>query len=115
MTAFTLKQLEAAFLTCSDPNELEFKPAADVASAHGVVFLCPKCFAKNNGPVGTHSILCWFAGRVSDKVTPGPGRWNPQGTSLDDLTFVGPGAFSVLLTSGCGFHGFVENGSVREG
>ena len=21
--------------------------------------LCPKCFAENGGPVGTHSVICW--------------------------------------------------------
>lgn len=115
MATFTLKELEAELLVCSNPNGREFKPAPDVASAHGVVFLCPKCFAANKGPAGTHSILCWFRGRVADSVCPGPGRWNPQGVSLDDLTFVGPGPVSVLLTAGCAFHGFVENGSVREG
>lgn len=78
--------------------------------ADGVMFLCPKCYAKNNGSVGTHSIICWFVGKVPDDLTPGPGRWNPSGTGLKDLTFIGPGAASVLLTSGCQWHGFVKNG-----
>lgn len=82
-----------------------------LAEAQGVMFLCPKCFKANNGSIGTHMVICWFVGRgVPDDVFPKPGRWNPSGTGLHDLTFVGPGAFSVLLTSGCNWHGFVTNG-----
>lgn len=79
----------------------------------GLMFLCPKCFVENGGPVGTHSVICWFVGRVPDEVDPKPGRWTPQGTSMSDLTFV-PSAGrtqSVLLTGGCGWHGFVVDGS----
>lgn len=79
--------------------------------ADGVMFLCPKCFAANGGSVGTHRVICWFVGKVPDDVDPKPGRWVPEGTGLDDLTFVGPAAASVLLTSGCGWHGFVSRGS----
>lgn len=78
--------------------------------ADGVWFLCPKCFSANGGEVGTHMVGCWFVGKVPDWVEPNPGRWNPSGTGLADLTFVPPGAISVLLTSGCGWHGFVKDG-----
>jgi hypothetical protein len=84
-----------------------------IAEADGVWFLCPKCFADNGGPVGTHAVICWFVGKVADDVDPKPGRWTPTGTGLHDLTFV-PSAGrsnSVLLTGGCGWHGFVANGS----
>ena len=81
-----------------------------LAQAHGVEFLCPKCFAENHGAVGTHAVICWFIGRVPDWADPKPGRWLPHGDSLDNLTFVGPGAASVLLTDGCRWHGFVKNG-----
>lgn len=82
-----------------------------LAEADGVMFLCPKCFADNKGEVGTHSVICWFVGKVPDDVCPKPGRWNPSGTGLHDLTFVGHGAVSVLLTGGgCAWHGFVKNG-----
>lgn len=93
---------------------VEYIPAVDtLADADGVMFLCPKCFAENGGPVGTHSVICWFVGKVADDVDPKPGRWTPTGTSLDDLTFV-PSAgrsHSVLLKGACGWHGFVTNGS----
>jgi hypothetical protein len=93
----------------------EFIPVVEtLAEADGVMFLCPKCYAENGGPVGTHSVICWFAGRVPDGVDPKPGRWTPTGTGLHDLTFV-PSAgrsCSVLLLGGCGWHGFVANGDV---
>ena len=94
----------------SGPRETLY-PVATLAEADGVEFLCPKCFAANSGPVGTHTVICWFEGKVPDDAFPRPGRWNPQGTGLDDLTFV-PGAKSnsVLLTEGCMWHGFVTNG-----
>jgi hypothetical protein len=87
-----------------------FREVDNLADADGICFLCPKCFVDNHGSVGTHSVICWFAGRVPDDLDPRPGRWNPAGTGIDDLTFVGPGAASVLLTGGCGWHGFVKDG-----
>lgn len=84
-----------------------------LAEAHGIRFLCPKCFESNGGRIGTHSVVCWFEDRVSDDVSPGPGRWNPTGTSFDDLSFVaGKKTNSVLLLGGCAWHGFVTNGDV---
>jgi hypothetical protein len=81
-----------------------------MTAADGIMYLCPKCYTANGGPVGTHSVLNWFVGRVPDDADPKPGRWVPAGTGIDDLTFVGPAAASVLLTSGCGWHGFVRAG-----
>lgn len=106
----TLRELEAKFLHNVEPNGA-CDMRDDMVGAAGVMFLCPKCFAANGGNVGTHSVICWFVGKVPDDLNPKPGRWHPSGTGLDDLTFVGPGAASVLLTSGCGWHGFVANGS----
>jgi hypothetical protein len=88
-------------------------PEVDLlAEADGVWFLCPKCYADNGGRIGTHVVICWFVGKVSDDVEPKPGRWTPAGTGLHDLTFVpSPGrSQSVLLTSGCHWHGHVVNG-----
>lgn len=84
-----------------------------LADADGVMFLCPKCFAANAGPVGTHMVLCWFEGRVPDDADPKPGRWKPAGTGVADLSFVpGQRSCSVLLLGGCSWHGFVTNGEV---
>jgi hypothetical protein len=106
-----LKDLDAQLLWQLTPGEGFRTDAPSLAEAQGIEFLCPKCFAENNGPVGTHAVICWFKGKVPDSVSPKPGRWNPSGTCIDDLTFVPPGAFSVLLTGGCGWHGYVKNGS----
>lgn len=86
-----------------------------IGQAQGVRFLCPKCYAANGGPVGTHSVVCWSRSRgVPDDVLPGPGRWTLDGSGYEDLTLNGdpPGrARSVLLTGpGCGWHGFITNG-----
>lgn len=106
-----LRDLDAEFLTLIDSKTMRRHDT--LAEADGIIFLCPKCFASNNGSVGTHSVICWFVGKVPDELDPKPGRWNPRGTGMDDLTFIGPGAASVLLTSGCGWHGFVKNGSAE--
>ena len=82
-----------------------------LGNADGLIFLCPKCFQMNGGSVGTHSVICWFEGKVSDDVGPKPGRWNPVGTGIDDLSFVpGRKSHSVALLGGCHWHGFVTNG-----
>lgn len=110
-----LRDLEAEFLKIISPNT--YRRCVDLQIAQGILFLCPKCFAKNNGSVGTHGVICWFAGRgVPDEMAPGPGRWTPEGTSIDDLTFVPgnpPRSVSVKLNSGCGWHGFVKIGDAE--
>ncbi len=81
--------------------------------ADGVWFLCPKCYAAHgNSAVGTHWVCCWRP-RVPQTWSPQPGRWEFQGTSLDDLTLVA-GSSSVLITSGCMAHFFVRNGHIEE-
>jgi len=104
-----LSELEAQLLRRVDSGTYSTAPIP-LAEADGVMFLCPGCYRKNVGPVGTHSILCWFVGRVPDDVSPLPGRWIPAGNSVDDLTFVGPAAASVQITGGCNWHGFIKNG-----
>lgn len=93
----------------------------NLAEAQGVMFLCPKCFQTNGGKAGTHRVVCWSRSRgVPEHVAPSPGRWNLDGTDMHDLTLNGDqpgdkprdGARSVLLTSGCEWHGFVTNGEV---
>lgn len=104
----SLRDLDANFIRLSPTG---WQRVDTLAAAQGIEFLCPKCYKQNDGPVGTHRVLCWFAGRdVPPETRPLPGRWNPSGTCMADLTFVGPGAASVLLEGGCGWHGFVKNG-----
>ena len=107
-----LKDLEAEFVKHDGASGHHI--VSTLAEADGIMHLCPKCFHDNSGSVGTHSMLLWFRGHVPDNVTPGPGRWTPQGTGMDDLTFVPgnpPMATSILCTGHC--HFFIENGSVR--
>jgi len=108
-----LNELEPHFITYVENEDGIFHPHIDtLAEAHGIMFLCPVCFLKNDGPVGTHSVICWFGGRVADSVTPGPGRWNPSGTNYDDFSFVGPGAASILLNGDCNAHFFIKEGNI---
>jgi hypothetical protein len=99
--------------TVSPHTEHECHVKVDaLVDADGLFFLCPKCYATNGGDVGTHAVICWFEDKVPDDVTPGPGRWKPVGTGLDDLTFVvSKQSNSVMLTGpGCAWHGFVKDG-----
>src|SRR5581483_3815698 len=102
-----LRDLEAEFVSIAAHGE---ETSFALADSHGVVFLCPKCYAERGSAVGVHSVLCWFKGRVPDDRTPGPGRWTPSGGGIDDLTLTP----SVHLTGGgCGWHGFVTNGEAQ--
>jgi hypothetical protein len=107
-----LNDLQPEFLKLVD--EHSFRRVETLAEADGIKFLCPKCYVEEPaGPVGTHSVICWFEGKVADHVRPGPGRWNPVGSGFNDLSFVaGAKSNSVLLTCGCQWHGFVTNGEV---
>ena len=114
-----LTDLDATFLRLKEQDGSRWSETGGAFDgADGVMFLCPKCYAANmakcgDGRMGTHMVMCWFVGRVPDGIDPKPGRWTPSGTGLHDLTFV-PGsparAVSVLLTAGCGWHGFVRDG-----
>jgi hypothetical protein len=110
-----LTELEAQFLRYEpDGDRKIMRPVLIKAEAHGVMFLCPKCFAANGGAVGTHRVICWSrsAGTPED-AAPGPGRWKMDGAGLADLTLNADppsAARSVLLTSGCDWHGFVTDG-----
>ena len=108
-----LVDIEAFFLKIEEPGRL-YRRVDTIQEAHGVQFLCPKCFADNGGSVGTHSVICWDSTRgVQPEETPKPGRWEMLGTGLDDLT-LRAGSSSVLLTGdGCKAHFYVENGAIR--
>jgi uncharacterized protein DUF6527 len=83
--------------------------------AQGIWFLCPVCFAKNGGPVGTHMVEVSFSGRgvPDDRGSHGengePTRWNLSGSGYNDLTLT-PSIW--LKGGGCGWHGFITNGEV---
>lgn len=82
--------------------------------AHGIWFMCPLCYAKNGGRVGTHYCRIFFEGRdVPDteglNAAGQPVRWRVSGSGLHDLS-TQP---SILLEGGCGWHGYITNGSVN--
>lgn len=85
-----------------------------LVQAQGIWFLCPLCFTKNNGPVGTHMIDVTFAGRgvPDDHGSHGdggaPARWQVSGTGFEDLTTTP----SILLIGGCNWHGFITQGMI---
>lgn len=86
---------------------------ATLAEAQGVLFLCPKCFAKNSGSVGTHSVICWFRDRgIPDDAEPSPGRWMPSGTGFHDLTLTPSVDLTERGKAPDEWHGFVTNGEV---
>ena len=98
--------------TLSEHTEHEYHATVGVlVEADGIWFLCPKCFAANGGPRGTHGVLCWRP-RVPADVDPKPGRWEFHGTGLDDLSLVA-GSSSILLQGGCGAHFWIRNGSIE--
>lgn len=103
-----LTELAAKFLKCDDNRHFRF--VATLAEADGVEFLCPKCFAANGGPVGTHAVICWSP-TIPQDTSPTPGRWSMEGTSLEDLTLVASSS-SVLLHGGCEAHFFVRSGEI---
>lgn len=109
-----LVELEATFLQIKEPGRL-YQEVNNITDAHGIQFLCPVCFVKNGGSVGTHSVICWDPRGVSPDETPGPGRWEMVGTCLDDLT-LRAGSSSIKLNTGpdgCEAHFYVENGAIR--
>ena len=119
----SLTELEAYFVgeynDVAPNGHVTLRRLDSVEGAQGVQFLCPKCFKENKGPIGTHSILCWFlnprnALNVPDEADPKPGRWIFEGEKLEELSFVGPAAASILLTSGCGWHGFIRSGKTSD-
>jgi hypothetical protein len=105
-----LRELEPQFLKIT--TETSWSHVDSIAEADGIIFLCPVCFKTNNGPIGTHSIICWTP-KVPLTITPGPGRWNLVGTSYDDLTLTA-GSSSIHLTGeGCGAHFYIQGGEIK--
>lgn len=103
-----LTDLEPRFLRRE--SDVLFQMVDSLAEAQGIRFLCPKCFVTNNGPCGTHSVICWNPS-VPQTTHPVPGRWDFVGTGFHDLSLVA-GSSSILLPPPCNWHGFVKDGEV---
>lgn len=124
-----LLDLEPQFSWCGDERtgDPDFCPASGnfgdecvrtfhkdvdtLAEANQIWFLCPACFQKNSGAVGTHQVMVGFDGRgllphqSSQSRNGGPSRWAVSGTGYADLTL------SPSIDCGC-WHGYVRNGEV---
>jgi len=85
----------------------------DRKEAKGIMFLCPVDFLKNNGPIGTHSIICWDPSVPIQEGLTGPGRWHLVGDSFENLSLVGLTTSSVLLSGGCNAHFHIINGTIQ--
>lgn len=103
-----------------NPTRMTFVHTDRVADAHGVRFLCPKSFAKNGGPKGTHSVYVFFTGSpYAGHNTAGQEvRWQVSGNTLEDLCL----SPSILEQDEgappehrCGWHGFVGSSGVPPG
>lgn len=106
-----LRDLEPQFLKIVSENS--WRSDAAMGDCDGLFFLCPVCFRANNGPVGTHGIICWKP-HVPQTFHPTPGRWDMRGTGIDDLTLFA-GSSSIHLTGpGCGAHFHIANGDISE-
>jgi hypothetical protein len=103
-----LVDLEPRFLKILDSGCYRMVDALE--EADGLDFLCPLCFTTNSGRVGTHHVICWRP-HVPQTTNPIPGRWEFKGTGYGDLTLVA-GSSSILLMSGCRWHGYITNGEV---
>lgn len=97
-----------------DERDREYRvPVTTLAEAQGIDFLCPVCFVKNGGPMGTHGVDVTFADRgVSDALGShndkgAPSRWSVSGSDVSNLT-TQPSIF--LTSSPCQWHGFITNG-----
>ncbi len=110
MKPIKLTELEPSFMHRETATSWRY--VNTIGEANGIKFLCPKCFEANNGPIGTHSIICWDP-TVPQDTRPTPGRWSLVGTNFDDLTLKA-GSSSIALDGGCAWHGYVTNGMVRD-
>jgi hypothetical protein len=87
-----------------DPTEQVTGPREHVLfvetleEAHGIEFLCPKCFVMHG-----------VAPELGSHGNHGPSRWGVTGTGFSDLTL----SPSILRDGGCGWHGWIQSGEVR--
>ena len=99
-----LANLEATLIKATGPQS--FQCGVNMAEAQGVMFLCPTCYKKNGGSVGTHSVIVWW--KDPGALLDGNPTWNMTGTGLDNLS-LSPSIDLTKSPGGC-WHGFVTNG-----
>lgn len=100
-----------------------FATVKTLAEAHGISFLCPRSFAKNGGPKGTHSVRVYFQGspvppRIGTNKEGQTVRWAASGTGLDDLVLtpsIQEQDDGLPPAWRCNWHGFVGSNGVPPG
>ena len=125
----TLRQLEAQFIAYQQESKEEmfargvavpadtFRRVDTMTEAHGIRFMCPKSFALNGGPEGTHTVQIYFVGspvpsHIGKNKNGQTVRWSAAGTSYDDLSL----SPSIQEEDDiCGWHGFVGSSGVPPG
>jgi len=107
-----LSDLEPELITYAENGSLS--EVASLAEAQGILYLCPLCYAKNGGAIGTHRVNTTFDARgVPDHLGShseegAPTRWViASGSGFHDLTLT-PSIW--LKGSVCGWHGFITFG-----
>ena len=125
----TLRELDGHFISYRQESQEDmfkrgvavagdfFKRVGTFAEAHGISFLCPKAFAINGGPVGTHRVQVYFSGspvlaHIGVNKQGSTVRWNASGDCLDNLSL----SPSIQEQDDiCGWHGFVGSSGVPPG
>lgn len=106
-----ITDLEPRLLTWE--SDAVFDTADSIGEADGIMFMCPACFIKNQGPEGTHSIICWTAS-VPQTTKPSGARWSLVGNSLEDISLIaGDSAIRIKNPDGSEhWNGMVIDGDV---
>lgn len=110
-----LAELEPAFVTY-DGDKISRIEGVSFDEAQGLWFLCPACFAKNGGNVGTHFVETTFRDRGtlpsqgSHNAKGEPTRWAVAGLNFGNLTLTP----SVQIVGGCAWHGHVTSGAITK-
>ncbi len=107
-----LAELEPRLLKITEDPKVWRCEGIAWSEADGLEFLCPKCWLANHGPIGTHAVICWKR-HVPQTIPPIPGRWDHQGSSLEDITLVA-GSSSVQLIGGCNAHFWIRAGAIAD-
>lgn len=113
-----LTDLEPQFIRYETSDHEYLRHVDTLTEAQGIQFLCPVCFVKNSGPIGTHAIEVSFSGRgVADHQGSHnregkPSRWSVNGTGYDNLSTQPSILIDPALPACAGWHGFITNGEV---
>lgn len=70
-----------------------------------LAFDCPKCGREGERHGG---ILCYLDPAMDGGPAVSSHNWQRTGDSIDNLTL----SPSILVLSGCGWHGFIRNGEI---